>query len=49
MKDTFAKFNMQENDMNFIIIYHFYLKELKLKKAKKQLLIYMIKLNMLFT
>ena len=35
MKDTFAKFNMLENDMNFIIVYHFYLKELKLKKSKK--------------
>ena len=34
MKDTFAKFKMLENDMNFKVIYHFYLKELKLKSQK---------------
>ena len=35
--------------MNFIMIYHFYLTESKLKKLKSLLLIDMIKLNMSFT
>ena len=37
------------NEETFTMIYHFYLKEWKLKKAKRWLRIYMIKLNMLFT
>ena len=38
-----------ENYINFIMTYHFYLKEWNLKKLKSLLLIYMIKLNMPFT
>ena len=37
------------NEETFTMIYHFYLKKWKLKKAKSWLRIYMIKLNMLFT
>ena len=37
------------NEETFTMIYHFYLKEWKLKKSKRRLLIYTIKLNMLFT
>ena len=37
MKDIFLQlmFNILKNYINFIIIYHFYQKELKLKKIKK--------------
>ena len=38
-----------KNYMNFIMISRFYQKEENFKKAKSLLLIYMIKLNMLFT
>ena len=38
-----------QNYKTFTIIYHYYLKELKLKKLKRLLIIYLIKLNMLFT
>ena len=54
MKDIFSKlmFNILNNYMNFITIYHFYQKELKLKKRIKKkveslLLICMIKLSTL--
>ena len=40
-------FNILKTYMNFIMIYHFYLKESKVKKSKILLLIYIIKLNML--
>ena len=45
LQDIFSKlmFNILK------MIYHFYHKELKLKKSKSLLLIHMIKLNMLFT
>ena len=47
MSDIFLKLmsNILENYMNFIMLYHFYLKEWKLKKRKSLQLIYMIKLN----
>ena len=37
MKDIFSKliFNILKNYMNFTMIYHFYLKESKLKKVEK--------------
>ena len=50
MKDFFSKlmFNILKYYMNFIIIYHFYLTEWKLKLLESLRLIYMIKLNTLF-
>ena len=44
--DIFSKlmFNILNNYMNFIMIYHFYQKELKLKMSKS-----LIELNMLYT
>ena len=47
IKDVFSKmiFNILNNYINFIIIYHFQQKELKLKKSKSLELIYMIRLN----
>ena len=50
MKEFFLKlmFNILKDYMNFIMICHFYYKDLKLKKSKSLQLIYMIKLNMLF-
>ena len=39
--------NILKNYMN--LIYHFYLKEWKLKKSKNLLEVYMIKINMLYT
>ena len=42
-------FNTQKNYMNFIVTYRFYLKEGNLKKLGSLLLIYMTKLNMLYT
>ena len=50
-KDIFLKlmFNMQKNYMNFMVTYHFYVKERKLKSSKSLLLIYTIKMNLLFT
>ena len=50
MKDIFLKlmFNTQKNYMNFIMIYHFYLEERNFKKQKSLLLIYTIKMNILF-
>ena len=46
-KDIFLKlmFNIQKNYLNFIVTYHFYLKEINLKKLKSLLLIYMIKID----
>ena len=37
IKDIFSKlmFNILKNYMNFVMIYHFYEKEWKLKKSKK--------------
>ena len=37
MKDIFSKFmfNIPKNNMNFIMSYHFYLKEWNLKKVEK--------------
>ena len=51
LKDTFLKlmFNTQKNYLNLIMTYHFYLKKRNLKKLKSLSLIYMIKINMLFT
>ena len=50
-KDIFFKlmFNIQKNYMNCVVTYHFYLKERNFKKSKSLLLIYMIKMNILFT
>ena len=50
-KDVFSKliFNILEHCLKFIMIYHFYQKECKLKISKSMFLIRMIKLNMLFT
>ena len=50
-KDVFSKliFNILEHCLKFIMIYHFYQKECKLKLLKSMFLIRMIKLNMLFT
>ena len=47
MKNIFLnlKFNTQKNYKNFIITYHFYQKERKLKEQKNLLLINMIKIN----
>ena len=42
-------FNMQKNYMNFMVTYHFYVKERNLKSSKSLLLIYTIKMNLLFT
>ena len=46
-KDIFLKlmFNIQKNYLNFIVTYHFYLKEINFKKLKSLLLIYMIKID----
>ena len=41
--------NILKSCMSSIMIYHFYQKEIILKKSKNLLLIYMIKMNMLFT
>ena len=51
IKDVRMKmiFNILKNCMNFIMIYHFYQKEGKLKNSENILLIYMVNLNMLFT
>ena len=50
-EEYFLKVDVQypENYMNFIMIFHFYQREQKLKKLKSLLLIYKIKLNMSFT
>ena len=42
-------FTILKNYTNFIMISHFSLKELTLKKLKRLLLIYSIKLHVLFT
>ena len=42
-------YNSQKNYVAVTMISHFCLKKLKLKKSKRFLLIYMIKLNMLIT
>ena len=51
MKDIFLKliFNILKNCLKFIMIYHFYHKERKLNTWKSLLLIFIIKLNLLFT
>ena len=51
MKDIFMTmvFNTLKNYMNFIMIYRFYLKEGDSEKYKNLELIYIIKLNMLYT
>ena len=41
-------FNILKNGMTFTMIYHSYQKKWKLKKSKNLLLIYMIKLSMLY-
>ena len=48
MNDISSKlmFNTLKNYMNLIMAYHFYQKELDLKKPKSFLQIYMIKVNM---
>ena len=50
-KDIFLKlmFNIQKKYMNFIMTYHFYLKERNFKALKSLLIIYIIKMNMLST
>ena len=50
-KDIFLKlmFNPPKRCMNSILTYHFYLKKRNLKISKSLLLIYVIKINMLFT
>ena len=50
-EEYFLKGDVQypENYMNFIMIFHFYQREQKLKKLKSLLLIYKTKLNMSFT
>ena len=40
---------IKDTIFEFDLVYHFYMKEQKLKKEKSILLIYMIKLNILFT
>ena len=49
-EEYFLEFDVHysKNHMKLILIYHLYQKELKLKKLKSLLLIYMIKVNMLF-
>ena len=51
MKDIFLKliFNILKNCLKFIMIYHFYQKERKLNTWNSLLLIFIIKLNLLFT
>ena len=50
MKDIFLKlmFNILKSYIIFLMIYHFYQKEWKLKKSKSLKLIYMIKLSMFY-
>ena len=50
INDIFLKLmlNILKNYLTFRMIYHFYLKELQLKKSESLSLIYMIKLNILF-
>ena len=50
-KDIFLKlmFNIQKKYMNFIVTYHFYLKERNFKALKSLLITYIIKMNMLST
>ena len=51
IKDIFLElmFNILKHYMNFIIIYDFYHKEEKLRESESLLLIYVIKLDVLFT
>ena len=51
IKDIFLElmFNILKLYMNFIIIYDFYHKEEKLRESESLLLIYVIKLDVLFT
>ena len=51
IKDIFLElmFNILKHYMNFIIIYDFYHKEEKLRESESLFLIYVIKLDVLFT
>ena len=51
IKDIFLElmFNILKHYMNFMIIYDFYHKEEKLRESESLLLIYVIKLDVLFT
>ena len=51
IRDIFLKqmLNIQNNYLIFIVIYHFYPKEIKLKNVINLLVTYMTKKTMLFT